>query len=356
MSRSLVRALLLVCVALLLGAVGTVAQSTDEPLLGGENGAVLVGIQKDVSLPAGEEADAVIVVSSAADVEGTAKGLVAIDADVTIASGATVDSIFAIGGTLEVADGATVKDIAYAGTEPTISPNATVTGKVSDMEANFTDFAGFLVAALAVIAFFIFIGWLLAVLIAALLLVAFGTSQARRAAANIGGDVLKTLVAGLLMLIIPWIVIGLLAITVVGLPLAIGLGFMWGFVAFLGWLVVGLWIGERILSRSRTAARPYGAAFLGVLILMLLSWIPFVSVIAMWFGLGAVTLAGWRVLRSGGEPPVMVGGWGQPYQVPPYGQVYGQAPYPQPPYAPPPPPPGYWPPQQGGQPPAWPQG
>ena len=278
MSRSLVRALLLVCVALLLGAVGAVAQSTDEPLLGGENGAVLVGIQKDVSLPAGEEADAVIVVSSAADVAGTAKGLVAIDADVTIASGATVDSIFAIGGTLEVADGATVKDIAYADTEPTIAPNATVTGKVSDMEADFTDFAGFLVAALAVIAFFIFIGWLLAVLIAALLLVAFGTSQARRAAANIGGDVLKTLVAGLLMLIVPWIVIGLLAVTVVGLPLAIGLGFMWGFVAFLGWLVVGLWIGERILSRSRTAARPYGAAFLGVLILMLLSWIPFVSV------------------------------------------------------------------------------
>jgi len=363
MQRSLVRALLLACVALLLGTVTAVAQTSDEPQLGTQDSAVLVGIQQDVALPAGETADAVIVVDGAADVAGTATGVIAIDADVTIASGASVESIFAVGGSVDVADGATVKDIAYAGTDITIAPTATVTGEVSDINEDFAQFAGFLVAALAVIALFVFIGWLLAVLIAALLLVAFGTSQARRAAANIGGDVLKTLVAGLLMLIVPWIVIALLAVTVVGLPLAIGLAIMWFFVAFLGWLVVGLWIGERILARSRTAARPYGAAILGVLILVLVGWIPFVNFIAWWFGLGAVTLAGWRVLRSGGTPPAATGPyWGQPYPMPPYGQpVYGQAPYGQPPYPPPPayaPPPqqGYWPPEQGGPPPTWPQG
>ena len=42
--------------------------------------------------------------------------------------------------------------------------------------------------AIAIFALFIFIGWLLAVLLSALLLVAFGTDQARRAAANIGGE------------------------------------------------------------------------------------------------------------------------------------------------------------------------
>jgi hypothetical protein len=81
------------------------------------------------------------------------------------------------------------------------------------------------------------------------------------------------------------------------------------------------------------------------------SWIPFVGAVATWFGLGAVTLAGWRVLRSGGTPPAPMGyggQWGMPYQVPP-------PPYAQPPYAPPPPP-GYWPPQQGGPPASWPQG
>ena len=273
----------------------------------------MVGIQNDVSLAAGEETDAVFVVDGTARIEGSAKALVAIDSDVTISgAGASAESVLVIGGTLDVADGATVKDLAYVGTTPTIAPTATVTGEITNIETDLADFAAFLLAALAVIAFFVFIGWLLAVLISALLLVAFGTDQARRAAANIGGDVLKTLVVGLLMLIVPWIVIGLLAVTIVGIPLAIGLAVMWGFIAFLGYLVVGLWIGERILSRSRTAARPYGAAVLGVLILMLLSWIPFVSPMALWFGLGAVTLAGWRILRAGGTPPPATDGAASP--------------------------------------------
>ncbi len=372
MPRSLLRALLLACAALMLGTVTAVAQTDDEPLLGPNDGSVLVAVQNDIALAAGDEADAVVVVGGSALIEGAARGIVAIDSDVTISGpGASAEDVFAIGGTLEITNGASVADLAYAGTEVSEPTLAAVTGEVSDIETDVAQFAGWLIAALAVIAFFVFIGWLLAVLIAALLLVAFGTDQARRAAANIGGDVLKTLVVGLLMLIVPWIVITLLAVTVVGIPLAVGLGIMWAFVAFLGYLVVGLWIGERILSRSRTAARPYGAAFLGVLILMLLSFIPFVSTIAVWFGLGAVTLAGWRTLRSGGKPPLMAGPggpWGQPYPVPPYGQpgygqpVYGQPPYGQPPYAPPQPPyapppqQGYWPPEQGGPPAGWPQG
>ncbi len=362
MQRSLWRALLLACVALMLTVLPAVAQTDEQVQPAATDGSVMVGIQNDVSLAAGQQTDAVFVVDGAARIEGSAKAVVAIDSDVTISgAGASVDSVLAIGGTLDLADGATVKDLAYVGTTPTIAPTATVTGEITNIETDLAEFAAFLIAALALIAFFIFIGWMLAVLISALLMVAFGTDQARRAAANIGGDVLKTLVVGLLMVILPWIVIGLLGITIVGIPLAIGLALMWGFIAFLGYLVVGLWIGERVLSRSRTASRPYGAAFLGVLILMLLSWIPFVSTIALWFGLGAVTLAGWRTLRSGGTPPMMAGPggpYGQTWQMPPpYGQpVYGQPPYAQPPYAPPPPPQGPWPPQQGGPPAGWPQG
>ena len=55
---------------------------------------------------------------------------------------------------------------------------------------------------------------------------------------------------------------------------------------------------ERILSRARMAARPYGAAFLGVLILMLLGWVPLVTPVALWFGIGAVTLAGLLVFSG----------------------------------------------------------
>jgi len=340
------RALLLATI-LLIAALPTLAQ-TDDGLLDRPEGSVLVGVQNDVALAAGETADAVFVIRGNALIEGAAKAVVAVDADVTVSGpGASVEDIFTVGGTLTVENGGSVEDGATADTVVTgVAP-----GTLRDAKADFADVAAWLATVLAVILFFVFIGWLLAVLVSALLLVAFGTSQARRAAANIGGDTLKSLLVGLLMLIVPWIVIGLLFVTVVGIPLAIGLTMLWGFAAFLGYLVVGLAIGEKLLSRSRMSARPYGAAILGVIILMLIGWIPFVGLIVLWLGLGAVTLAAWRVMRAGGTPPTPVGygaPWGAPYQGPPPA-------YAPPPYAPPPPP-GYWPPQQGGPPASWPQG
>jgi hypothetical protein len=345
------RALLLAVTLLLIGGAPMLAQ-TDEPgLLRSDDGSVLVGIRNDVTLPAGASADAVFVVQGSALIEGATKGLVAVDSDVTITGpGASVEGIFIVGGTLAIENGASVKDLGYA--ETTITGQELVTGQVRDVKTDVAGAFAWILTALAIIAFFIFIGWLIAVLVSALLLVAFGTSQARRAAANIGGDTLKTIVAGLVMLILPVIVIGLLFVTVVGIPLAIGLALLWGFVAFLGWLVAGLWLGQVLLRGSRTAARPYGAAFVGTLVLMLISLIPFVGPIMSLLGLGAVTLAGWRVLRAGGTPPPAAyaygAPWGQPSQVPPPAWT-------PPPYAPPPPPPpGYWPPQQGGPPASWP--
>jgi hypothetical protein len=203
----------------------------------------------------------------------------------------------------------------------------------------------------------LWIGLGVATLVSGLLMVAFGTSQARRAAWLIGNHPIKVLVAGFLAAVLSWIVIALLAVTVIGIPLAFGLAFVWGIVVFLGYLVAGLWVGEHVLRSSRTSARPYGAVFVGVLILLLLSWFPLVTFFATWFGLGAVTMAGWRVLRGGARAPTPPPAYGQPY-----GQPYGYAPqYAPPPYTPPPyappaeqwPAQDRWPPQQ--QPPAsWP--
>jgi hypothetical protein len=355
MQRNLLRALLLATTILLVGALPAMAQTDEGVTLSTETGSVLVGLQNDVELPAGSEANAVIVIDGRALIEGAASGVIAFDSDVVITGPeASVDSIFTAGGTLTIENGATVEDVVYADTEVTIGTTAVVDPeKVRDLQTDLAGALAFIAAAILVVMFFIWIGAGLALLFSALLVVAFGTSQVRRAAFNIGNDILKVLVVGLLMMILPWVVIVLLAITIVGIPLAMGLAALWAFAAFLGYITVGLWIGERILKRSRTASRPYGAAFLGVLILMLLSWVPLVTPVALWFGLGAVSLAGWRVLRGGGVPPVPPGyggPWGQPQQVPPPA-------YAPPPYAPPPPqpPPGQYPPQ-GGPPASWPQG
>jgi hypothetical protein len=352
MQRNLWRALLFAMTVLLLGAVPALAQSEDDGVsLQTDSGSVMAGLRDDVVVEAGQTSEFVLVADGSARIEGAVGGLIAFDADVVVSgSGASVADMFTVGGTLTVDGGATIGDLAHSDTDLT----GVTAGSISDERDVQTDLAGAAAwgaAALLIVLLFVWIGAGLAMLVSALLVVAFGTSQVRRAAFNIGNDVLKTLVVGLLMLIIPWIVIGLLAITIVGIPLAIGLAVLWFFAAFLGYITVGLWIGERILSRARSSARPYGAAFLGVLILMLLSWIPLVTPIALWFGVGSVSLAGWRVLRGGTVPPVPPGygqPWGQPLQVPP-------PTYAPPPYAPPPPPPGQWPPQ-GGPPASWPQG
>jgi hypothetical protein len=350
----LVRATVLAGALLAIGAPVAMAQDRtdiDERLAQVVDG-VLVGVRDDVALAAGEAADAVVVVQGDALIEGDAGGVVAIDANVTIQGpGATVDDVFAIGGTLTVGPGASVDEVTYLDTTLDIA-TGTVTQPLRDIRTDLSGTLGWLAVGFAVFLLVIWIGLGVATLVSGLLLIAFGTSQARRAAWLIGNHPLKVLIAGFLAAILPWIVFALLAVTIIGIPLAFGLAVVWGLIVFLGYLVAGLWVGEHVLRSSRNSARPYGAVFVGTLILLLLSWFPLVTFIAIWFGLGAVTMAGWRVLRGGGRPVAPPPVYAQPYG---YAPQY-PPPYVQPPYAPPVeqwPAQDRWPPQQ--QPPAsWP--
>ena len=356
MQQNLVRAMLLAISLLLLAAVPVAAQSEEEGwFLASEDDTVLVGIRQDVSVGTTSESDFVLVTEASALIQGSVETLVAADSEVVITGpSANVERVFSATGTLTVADGATVGDVYYSETVLDIDEaTVTVTGEVTDAREGIVGVVAAIAAVLIVLLIFIAIGGFIAALFMTLLVIAWGTAQTRRAAATISNDVLKTIVVGLLMLVVPGIVFGLLFVTIVGIPLAILLLIVWGVVLFLVQVVVAAWIGERILPRARTAERPYGAAFLGMLILLLLSWTGVVPMLAGIFGTGAVTLAGWRVLRSGGTPPVPPG-YGEPYGQP---MQVAPPPYAPPPYAPPAPPQqGGWPPQ-GGQPPAsWPQG
>jgi hypothetical protein len=356
MQRNLVRAFMLAISVLILVALPVAAQDDDQGwLLSSKDDSVVVAIREDVTVAASESVDGVVVVNGEALIEGAVESVFAIDADVTVTgSSASVERLFTISGSLTLADGATVGDVTYTGTTVDIDETTVnITGETRDAEEELVAALAAIAAVLIVLIIVVGIGAFIAWLAMTLLVIAFGTRQVRQAAATISNDVLKTIVVGLLMLFIPSVIFALLFITIVGIPLALVLIVVWGLIIFLGQIVVGVWIGERILPRARTANRPYGAAFLGMLILLLLSWTGIVPLLAGIFGTGAVTLAGWRVLRGGGRPPVPPGygdQWGQPMQVAP-------PPYAPPPYAPvPPPQQGGWPPQ-GGQPPAsWPQG
>ncbi len=92
--------------------------------------------------------------------------------------------------------------------------------------------------------------------------------------------------------------------------------------AFIGWLVAAIWVGNWLLARggaAREVRHPYRAAVLGVVVLAAASILPLVSGVATVFGLGAMLLAGWDAVKP--EQPVApvepVLDAGSPYQAMP---------------------------------------
>src|SRR4029077_20885351 len=89
--------------------------------------------------------------------------------------------------------------------------------------------------------------------------------------------------------------------TIIRVPLGLAILFMvWPAAAFIGYLIAAIRIGEAVLNRGAVPApteRPYLAAVAGILILWLISFVPFVGAIASLFGFCAVLLYAWRTLR-----------------------------------------------------------
>ena len=144
------------------------------------------------------------------------------------------------------------------------------------------------------------VGFGVAALAVALLVAAFGARQVRRAESLISDEPGTVLVAGIVGSVVLPILALLATVTIVGAPLGLGALFLvLPALAFIGWIVAAIWIGDWILGRSGgpRAERPYAAAVVGVLVLALAGILPFVSAIATLFGFGALLVIAWRILR-----------------------------------------------------------
>jgi hypothetical protein len=145
------------------------------------------------------------------------------------------------------------------------------------------------------------VGFAIAGIAAALLVAAFAARQVRDTEALISERPGHVLVAGIAGSIGLPLVAMLLIFTVIGAPIGFAMLFaVLPVLLFLAWLVAAIWIGDWLVAHTRgerEPGRPYRAAVLGVIVLALASVLPFVSAIATVFGLGALLLAGWRVLK-----------------------------------------------------------
>jgi hypothetical protein len=297
---------------LLVAALGLVAAASAPAVLAADptppqNNRVLVSVGGDVTLPAGDHADAVLVVNGTGTILGDATSVVVINGALNV-QGATVESIVAVRSPVTLGPGSVVsKDVATFDSAVTKTGDAVVQGEVRDVGVGLAGI-GFVLAPLMILAW---LGFALAAIASGLLLAALGARQVRAAEAIIRHEPLPTILVGIGGVILP-IVVGIpLFLTIVGAPLALGMWFMlWPLVALIGYLVAGIAIGDWVLGQATptvTRERPYLASIIGLVALQVLGIVPFLSAIASLVGFGAVLMLAWRVFRhrGAGETPVV---------------------------------------------------
>ena len=276
---------------------------------------VLMAFNGDISVPSGQQVDVVMVTDGTANIAGQVKTVVVIGGTATL-TGATVDTVAAVGGTVSVDAASTVTgDVRTLGTTVTVDPAAKVGGAVTSLE---TDLAA-ASAVLVPLALMFMLGLVLVTVVAGLALAALASRQVRSAEQLISHEPGRVLLFGLAGLVLVPIVAILAMITVLGAPLGFALMFMvWPAAAFAGYLVAGIWLGEWLMYRGdrEVPERPYLAAVVGLLVLQIISLVPFVGAIASLFGFGAVLLLAWRVFRATpATPPVAAAPTPQPIGV-----------------------------------------
>lgn len=292
--------MLLALVALTLGLTGAVA-AAEEALP--HTGRVMIVAGGDVEVAADEQADAVIVLNGKARIAGTVNTLVVVDGTATV-SGATLETIAIVEGTADLAGETTVLgDVMQFRATVHRADGVAIGGAVRDIAGDVAAFGIFMGFAALVI----WIGFGIATLLAGLLVAGLAARQVRAATSLISREPGKTALVGLLSLVVPPIIAVVAMVTVIGIPTGFGLLLVvWPAVAFIGYIVAAIWVGEFVLGRRGDAvsqgARPYAAATIGLLIAFVIGLVPLVSAILSIFGLGAVVLAALRTLRRGGEP------------------------------------------------------
>jgi hypothetical protein len=263
-------------------------------------GRVLISTEGDVTVPAGDHADAVIVVNGTATIAGEVNAIVVVDGAVEMAGGRT-ESIVAVRSPVTIGAGSVVLgDVMKLDSVVTRTGDGLISGSVRDIGIELAGIGFFIGPALILM----FVGFLVAAIAAALLLAALAARQVRAAEAIISREPIQTLGVALAGIFLPIFLVAALFVSIVGAPLGVGilLG-LWPLAAFLGYLVAGIWIGDWVLARTSSGSvreRPYLAAVIGILVLQVLGIIPFVTMIASLFGYGAVLLLAFRTIR--GDP------------------------------------------------------
>jgi hypothetical protein len=260
-------------------------------------GRVLISTDGDIAVPAGQQADVVIVVKGTATIAGTVNTVVVVNG-AAVLSGATVESIVAISSPVTLGTGSTVLgDVMKLDSVVTRTGDAVVDGSVRDIGLDLAGI-GFVLGPLVLL---LYLGFAVAMLAAGLLVAGLAARQVRSAEELITHHPWQSLAAGLAGVILPMVLVVALFVSVIGAPLGLAILFgLWPAIGLLGYIVTGIFIGDWILRRmaDRPRERPYLASVIGLIVLQVLGIVPALSFLASLFGFGAVLMLGWLTLRG----------------------------------------------------------
>ncbi len=146
--------------------------------------------------------------------------------------------------------------------------------------------------------------WMLGFLLIGVAFVGLFPRFSAGAAENLPRRPILSALVGLGWVCLAPIAIVILGFTVIGLPLAVLTGIVYGVLLFLGDVPVGIWLGRRLLG-LREGARRYGVVVdyaVGGLVLLIVMLIPVIGIvvlmIATTFGLGMILLQAWTARKN----------------------------------------------------------
>jgi hypothetical protein len=250
-------------------------------------------------VPRGEQVGDLVVFHGSSSVDGTVNGsLTAFDAPVTV-SGRVDGDVVVFNGRVELARGANVAGDVVSQDDPIVASGATIGGTTRRVQTN-VNWEGFGWAGR--------LAWWLAVSVSTLLIGLVMLWLIGRGATRLE-DTGRTAIGpsigwGLLAFFGLPILAVLALVTIVGIPLGLGVLAALALIYTLGYTATGWLVGRRILG-ARTA---WVVAFLlGWGILRALALIPIVGGL-IWFvavivGLGALTVTIWRARTTGRAAP-----------------------------------------------------
>ena len=210
--------------------------------------------------------------------------------------GHVAGDVNATGGSLTVSPGAVIDGaLRFRGPNPpTVAEGAQIRGGVEHIQDDSSRGRGF-----GAFLSFLGIAWMLGWLIVGILLLILAPGITRAAVQTVRAQTWRSLVVGFLVLIVVPVVIALVAITLIGIPLALVLVAAYLLLLAIGYLISVITISDSVLARVRsgkasTTAMRVGAFILVSIILYLLVQIPFagglIGFLVLLVGMGGLAL------------------------------------------------------------------